>query len=338
MSSAIWYLYEFARKKWLERFLDARTDPEIAAAPSRFRDFPEVEKELCVSCGACTFACPSPGAIKLVRDEESERIFPVINTSSCIRCGFCVEVCPTDPKTLKTGENYLIMEEYQILPKEKVYIADEYLCIKCKKCLDACKIDALSFQDNKIQVDQSKCVSCGDCMNICPVKGAIKEIYISNVDEQKEINIMLIETLEKKIETDVEIIRTTPGFDPDKIIKIELPLAEFMEKAREILPNDELIAKTIEKTTDRLRMNIITWNEDLCNKCKLCVDECPTSAISYNKEADLVQRDPKKCLRCTICYQTCPFGVPGLYVARFLLKDHKILITLNPSQIAIGAE
>jgi energy-converting hydrogenase A subunit P len=337
MSSAIWYLYEFARKKWLERFLDARTDPEIASAPSRFRDFPEVEKELCISCGACIFSCPSLGAIELVKDDESDMVFPVIDKSSCIRCGFCVEVCPTDPKTLKNGENYLIKEEtYQILPKEKVYIADEYLCIKCKKCLDACKVDALSFRDNKIEVDQSKCVSCGECMKTCPVKGAIKEIYISNVDEQKEINKMLIETLDKKIEADVEKIRKTPGFDPNKIIKIELPIAGLMEKAREVLPNDELIIKIIEKVTDRLKINIITWNEDQCNKCKLCVNECPTGAISYNEEKDMVERDPEKCLRCTVCYQTCPFGVPGLFIARFLLKDDKILITLNPSRIAMG--
>jgi len=134
----------------------------------------------------------------------------------------------------------------------------------------------------------------------------------------------------------VERIRKTPGFDPDKIIKIELTIAGLMEKARKILPNDELIMKIIEKVTDRLKMNIITWNEDLCNKCKLCVGECPTGAISYNEKTDVVERDPEKCLRCTICYQTCPFGVPGLFVARFLLEDDKILITLNPSRIAMG--
>jgi energy-converting hydrogenase A subunit P len=240
MSSAIWYLYEFARKKWMERFVNAKIDPEIAVAPSRFRDFPEVEKELCISCGACIFSCPSPGAIKLVRDEEQEMIFPDINKASCIRCGFCVEVCPTEPKTLKTGENYLIMEEYQILPKEKVYIADEYLCIKCQKCLEACKVDAISFRDNKIEIDQSKCVSCGDCIEACSVKGAIKEIFISNVDEQKEIINLLIKTLEDWINAEVERIRKIPGFDPNHIIKLELPLDKFMDTSRSILDNDEV--------------------------------------------------------------------------------------------------
>jgi energy-converting hydrogenase A subunit P len=262
MSSAIWYLYEFARKKWLERFLDSRTDPEIASAPSRFRDFPEVEKELCISCGACIFSCPSPGAIKLVRDEEKEMIFPVINKSACIRCGFCVEVCPTEPKTLKNGENYLIMEEYRILPKEKVYIADEYLCIRCKKCLDACKVDAMSLRDNVISIDQSKCVSCGDCIDACPVKGAIKENYIINLDEQKQITNTLITSLEKTINTEMERISKIPDFDQDSIVKLEFPLNEIMEKIGDITPNEEMILKIIERVTDRLKMNVITWNED----------------------------------------------------------------------------
>ncbi len=335
MSSAIWYLYEIARKKWVDRFVEAKTEPEIAEIPSRFRDFPEVQKELCISCGACIFSCPSPGAIKLVRDEEEELIFPVIDVTKCIRCGFCVEVCPTEPKTLVTGENYLIMEEYQILPKEKVYIADEYLCIKCKKCVEACNIGAISFHNNMIVIDQSKCVSCGDCINACPVKGAIKEIFILNIDEQKEIIKTITKDLENYINVEIEKMRKEPGFDPEKIIKMEYPLEEFMEMGRSIIPNEEIIISTLEKVTDRLKMNIIIWDEKLCNNCRLCVNECPMGAISYDEEQGKVRRDPRECLRCSICHQTCPFGVPELYVARFLLKDEKILITLKPSRLLI---
>lgn len=330
MSSVIWYLYEFARKSWVEKFAGAKTDPEIAITPSRFRDFPEVEKELCIACGACVAACPSPGAIKLVRDEDvidKEGItYPVINMKSCIRCGFCAEVCPTDPKTLRTGENHLIMEEFTLLPTEKIFVIDDYLCIRCKKCIEACKLGVITQEDKKIWIDPLRCISCGDCIAACPVKGSIKEIFVSNIEEQKQIISLLIKTLEDRIETEFERIKER---DYEKIIKLELPLTDFMKKAHEILPNNEIIKKTIEKITDRLRMNIITWDEELCNGCRLCVDECPTGALSYDKNKGIVVRDPKKCLRCTICYQTCPFGVVGLYAARFLLKDDTILITLK---------
>jgi len=102
-----------------------------------------------------------------------------------------------------------------------------------------------------------------------------------------------------------------------------------------ISPDEEMILKIIEKVTDRLKMNVITWDEEKCNACRLCVGECPVGAINYHKEENQVQRDQEKCLRCSICYQTCPFGVPGFYVARFLLKDDLINITLKPSQIPI---
>ena len=103
MSSLMWYIYDFARKAWAQGFANAKTSPEIVEKPSRFRNFPNVIKEYCIGCGACISSCPSPNAIKLVRDEDDETkegvTYPIINKSACIRCGFCAEVCPTEPKT-----------------------------------------------------------------------------------------------------------------------------------------------------------------------------------------------------------------------------------------------
>jgi energy-converting hydrogenase A subunit P len=98
----MWYVYNFARRAWTDAFANAKSEPEISEKPIRFRDFPKVNKEYCIGCGACTASCPSPNAIKLVRDEDTEEgagmTYPVIKLGACIRCGFCAEVCPTDPK------------------------------------------------------------------------------------------------------------------------------------------------------------------------------------------------------------------------------------------------
>lgn len=341
MSSVIWYLYEFARKSWAEKFAAAKTDQEIMEAPSRFRDFPEVRKEYCIACGACTAACPAPMAIKLVRSSDSAdeegMTYPIINTRGCIRCGFCAEVCPTDPKTLLCGENHLIREEFTILPVDKMFVIDDYLCIRCKKCLKSCQVaGAISEKDNKMVIDQSKCIGCGDCLKNCPVKGAIKGIYVNHVEEQKEIINLVVNTLESRIEEEKDKIKE---LKPEELFKIDYTIDDLLKKAREIIPNDELIKDIIEKITDRLKMRILTWDDEKCNNCRLCVDECPAGAIIYDEERG-VERNPDKCLRCSICYQTCPFGVAGFYVARFLLSDTSlddgvIHITLKPSQLPI---
>jgi len=344
MSSVIWYLYEFARKGWVENFVGSATNPETVETPDRFRDFPEVYRELCIACGACTAACPSPAAIKLVRtkDKDNENgegiTYPIINTDACIRCGFCAEVCPTDPKTLRMGESHLIREEFTILPAEKMFVIDDYLCIRCKKCMKACKVEgAIIQEDNKTMIDQSKCIACGECAKACPVKGAIKGIYISNVEGQKDVINMVVNRLESLVESKQDELKDLP---PEKMVKFEIPFDDILEEAREILPDEELIKDIVEKVTDRLKLRIITWDDSKCKQCKLCVDECPTGAITYDEKEGVV-RDSKKCLRCTTCYQTCPFGVAGFYVARFLLtetelKENKVLVTVKPELLPVG--
>lgn len=340
MSSVIWYLYEFARKSWAEKFAAAKTDAEIMETPERFRDFPEVRKEYCIACGACTAACPAPMAIKLVRTSDNAHeegiTYPIINTRGCIRCGFCAEVCPTEPKTLLCGENHLIREKFTILPVDKMYVIDDYLCIRCKKCLKTCSTiaSAVSEVDKKLVIDQSKCISCGNCVDTCPVRGAIKSIYVEHIEEQKAIINLVVNTLESRIEEDQDKLK---DLEPPEVYKIDYPTHELAEKAREIINKDDLIRDTMEKITDRLKLRILTWDEEKCTKCRLCVSECPSGAITYDEEEG-VKRNPDKCLRCSICYQTCPFGVPGYFVARFQLTEEpldegEIQITIKPSQL-----
>ncbi len=53
-----------------------------------------VDKDKCVSCGACTHECPRD-AISVFRG-----CYAVVDKSRCIGCGKCEKVCPANSITL----------------------------------------------------------------------------------------------------------------------------------------------------------------------------------------------------------------------------------------------
>lgn len=53
------------------------------------------------------------------------------------------------------------------LQKRKLHI--EFWCEKCLKCVDKCQHDALSYDGDKIIVEDEKCVLCGYCSSVCDV-------------------------------------------------------------------------------------------------------------------------------------------------------------------------
>ncbi|OWT33528.1 ferredoxin [Methanobrevibacter sp. 87.7] len=347
MSSIIWYVYEFARKAWVKAFADAKSQHEIVEKPARFRDFPHVIKENCIGCGSCTASCPSPTAIKLIRDKTTKEkeglTYPVINKSGCIRCGFCAEVCPSDPKTLECGENHYIETEFTIIPSKRRFIVDDYLCIKCKACMKECKVDAISDINGHIVVDPLKCIACGDCLKVCKVKGAMKGIFIDNLEDQKKLINLIVSSLEEYIENQQDKLEILPR---ESLLQLSLPLSMFWDEALKIIPDAEIAHEIIGNAVDRLKIRVITWNSDKCTKCQMCVNECPIGAISFDEEKDTIVRDKDKCCRCSICYQTCPFAVIKYFHAKFVLDvdddgNEEIFITVKPSQIDhdfIGSE
>ena len=58
----------------------------------------EVNKERCVSCGACAEECPK-AAISIWKG-----CYAVVDTDMCVGCGKCVQTCPTRSIKLKLRE------------------------------------------------------------------------------------------------------------------------------------------------------------------------------------------------------------------------------------------
>ena len=328
MSSLMWYIYDFARKAWAQGFTNAKTSPEIVEKPSRFRNFPNVIKEYCIGCGACISSCPSPNAIKLVRDEDDgtkEGItYPIINKSACIRCGFCAEVCPTEPKTLECGENHLLKPEFNIIPSKRQFIIDDYLCIRCKKCMKKCPVDAIYIDnDGKIVVNQIKCISCGDCLDICPVHGAMKGVFIDNLQDQKELIARTVDFLEKYINDKKEDLRF---LKKDRLLQYEIPISCILDDVLKIIHDEEMALEILGDAVNRLKIRIIDWDSSTCKKCQMCIPDCPTGAIFFDKNEDMIVRDENMCLRCSICYQSCPFSTIKYFISKFSFDDDEKII------------
>lgn len=72
---------------------------------------------------------------------------------------------------------YLYFKPYNLIEQEvtiKIPQVDYDLCNGCRKCVDFCKFNALSYIKGKVIVFEEVCHSCGGCMIICP-ENAISE-------------------------------------------------------------------------------------------------------------------------------------------------------------------
>jgi len=69
---------------------------------------------------------------------------------------------------------------YLILQPEAIYdenfvtgvkaVIDEDLCIKCNKCIQYCRFEAISHVDGKVYISETACDGCKLCTHVCPVE------------------------------------------------------------------------------------------------------------------------------------------------------------------------
>ncbi len=64
------------------------------------------------------------------------------------------------------------------------------------------------------------------------------------------------------------------------------------------------------------RIHVFSWEREgfsvpmMCQQCNdaPCVSVCPTGAMHRSDGTTLIEYDVKKCIRCRMCVQACPFG------------------------------
>lgn len=133
-------------------------------------------------------------ASKLVQISKQQRVTELLNNHN-FKCGTCKRVsnCEFLDLVKKTGakiteKNSFDTEEFKIDDRSKSIVLDRSKCLKCGRCVSACKgkigtgIMQFTQVDGKVIVgpenlrcfDDTNCLLCGQCINACPV-GALSE-------------------------------------------------------------------------------------------------------------------------------------------------------------------
>ncbi|MHB1317900.1 MAG: 4Fe-4S binding protein [Anaerolineae bacterium] len=109
--------------------------------------------------------CPTGSISATIERDADGSVVSVSNVevdrSTCIACTHCMELGPSGAFT--------VTKPYQ----GRVYL-DVSLCPEgCQACADVCPTDTITYDGEKVSVDDRFCIHCGACEHVCPVEGAI---------------------------------------------------------------------------------------------------------------------------------------------------------------------
>ncbi|XRO75328.1 4Fe-4S dicluster domain-containing protein [Methanocaldococcus sp. 28A] len=323
MASALWYLYEFARKKWIKRFIDSKSDKSSYIPPERYRKIPPIIKfpEKCISCEACKGSCPA-FAIEMVYSKEYNKKLPMIDDGSCIACANCIETCPTG--VLEIDKHRVETEGlFFNIPKYNNLIIDEEVCVRCGNCERACPVNVIERKEGKYVIDIASCISCKECVKACPIENAIVVVDEKTLKEKID---KAFEIKNKKIAGKLELEENVIEDIPHIVKSLCITCGACKDVCvGEIDLNEKKVVKCVKcglcievcpTTAIRVYVPVIpkkrdicyVIDEDLCIGCRICQKVCGVNAINISRETKLPYIVPELCVSCGVCERECPVG------------------------------
>lgn len=179
-------------------------------------------------------------------------------------------------------------------------------CISCFRCAHICPANAIQiyFHDKAWPgIDYTKCIFCHFCVDSCPT-GALRatkihDVAFATMDEMK--------------------LRATQTTKPPEVFREDSVTVDYSVDERgwslvRVKERDELV---VEAPPPRLKRRVsYCAHPESCLGCRLCVEYCPSDAISVDRKANKLRILEEKCTGCGICVRNCPMKVLELREVR----------------------
>ena len=229
----------------------------------------QIDKDKCVSCGACSHKCPT-GSI-LFKDKT-------VDNETCIKCFNCLNTCPQ--KAL-SYHPHKAKKEVKFSPQRRqlliggsalaLFVLAAKSGIKFgEKTLQSVKAAILPAGAKNLDHFANTCLNCNLCVQNClhqVIKPANKEYPFVHLDYSENF------------------------------------CSYKCHKCSDICPSGALQKMTLELKR-KTQIGIAQINPDQCVKCGLCIMKCPREALT--REGHTVpQVLTDKCIGCGLCQNTC---------------------------------
>ena len=262
----------------------------------------------------CTNICPAGAVLGLISKFSLFKIY--LDKDMCVSCGLCAKNCLSGC----------------INKDEK--LVDNETCIKCLKCLGACKKGGVHYGippkvPVKFNIGRRNFI--WTTAAFVMLGGALKagvEIADNTMKKFRDIILPPGAVSENRMFNKCLNCNLCVENCPNKIIEkadkdfgtVHLNYNKgkgFCDyncnKCSEVCPSGAIKKIPLEeKKKTRIGMAMIT---DRCKKCGICISECPVGAISKNKDGQTVING-SKCIGCGKCKNSCPNNAIEIFAVR----------------------